>query len=314
MNLPTPTSIEEVDAWIEQREEYSFCLETEDSLRQYTHLTPHTRGWMPFEKAREFVRGLSLSTASQYRAWLRGEHPELPPRPDCLPTNPDQAYQKFGWSGYADYLTTPSYHENNLFVTDTGIWLKNIDPAQYGLKPSTYEKHRLQAARLVYYYRLHGHCRVRLRDPIWKPLAKQLERLRSDYKQGNGERAMAFIAMLPENVTPFDTGSAIPPPNYRSEHVQAWRDKYEELRLFKEIIGHARIPLKPWPHEHRIIPLARWANQQRVRVKNGSIREYQVKLLQQIGFQTHGRLHPVAPLIEQSKLQLWVKAIEQMDL
>lgn len=314
MNVPTPKSLEEVDAWIEQREEYSFCLDTEDRVRQYTQLTPHTRGWIPFKQAREFVRSLSLSTAAEYRAWLRGERPDLPPRPKCLPTNPDQAYQKFGWSGYTDYLTTPSYHGNNLFVSDTGIWPENIDPAQYGLKPSTYEKLRLQAARLVYYYRLNGHCRVRLRDPIWKPLAKQLERLRSDYKQGNGERVMAFVAMLPEKVTPFDTGSPISPPEYRSVHVKAWGDKYDELQLFKQIFGHARIPLKPWPHKHPIIPLASWANQQRVRVKNGTIRDYQVKLLQEIGFQTHGQLHPVAPLIEQTKLDLWVKAVQHRDV
>jgi len=116
--------------------------------------------------------------------------------------------------------------------------------------------------------------------------------------------------MLPPGVTPFDTSSETPTTQYSVGYVDDWEEKFQQLETFKAIFGHARIRLKPWPDNHPIVPLARWANQQRVRVKNGTIRQYQVERLQALGFNTHGPLKKPGPVLCPEKLKRWVKTIQ----
>lgn len=59
----------------------------------------------PFEEAREFARSLNLDSGADWRAWCRGERPDLPPRPRDIPTNPQRKY-KPEWKGYGDWLGT----------------------------------------------------------------------------------------------------------------------------------------------------------------------------------------------------------------
>ena len=65
------------------------------------------RTWMPFDKAREFVRRLRLKNQLEYRQWVVGRlrRHALPPRPKNIPANPDQIYSDH-WDGINDFLGT----------------------------------------------------------------------------------------------------------------------------------------------------------------------------------------------------------------
>ena len=65
------------------------------------------RTWMPFDKAREFVRRLELENQLEYRKWVVGRlrRDGLPPRPNNIPANPDQIYSD-RWDGFNDFLGT----------------------------------------------------------------------------------------------------------------------------------------------------------------------------------------------------------------
>jgi hypothetical protein len=63
--------------------------------------------WMPFDKAREFVRRLRLKNQSEYRKWVVGRlrRHGLPARPKNIPANPDQIYSD-QWDGLNDFIGT----------------------------------------------------------------------------------------------------------------------------------------------------------------------------------------------------------------
>jgi hypothetical protein len=65
------------------------------------------RAWMPFGKAREFIRRLGLKNQLEYRKWSAGRlrRHGLPPRPENIPANPDQVYSDH-WDGFNDFLGT----------------------------------------------------------------------------------------------------------------------------------------------------------------------------------------------------------------
>ena len=57
--------------------------------------------WMPFEEAREFVRGLGLNYQKDWNIYcLSGE------KPVNIPSNPDKAYKEKGWLSMPDWLGT----------------------------------------------------------------------------------------------------------------------------------------------------------------------------------------------------------------
>ena len=68
--------------------------------------TPIT--WLPFDKARRFVRRLKLRNQLEYREWSAGrlKNSKLPARPDNIPANPDNVYSDL-WQGFNDFLGTP---------------------------------------------------------------------------------------------------------------------------------------------------------------------------------------------------------------
>ena len=55
--------------------------------------------FLPFEEAREVVRGLGLKTQSDWRAYSKKEE-----RPKNIPTSPGHTYRNKGWAGYSDWL------------------------------------------------------------------------------------------------------------------------------------------------------------------------------------------------------------------
>lgn len=61
--------------------------------------------YRPFAEARAFVRRLGLTSSPEWVAWCRGDRPDLPPRPDDVPTNPHRTYAK-EWRGMGDWLGT----------------------------------------------------------------------------------------------------------------------------------------------------------------------------------------------------------------
>jgi superfamily II DNA or RNA helicase len=65
------------------------------------------RTWMPFDKARKFVRRLGLENQLEYRQWIVGRlrRQGLPPRPKNIPANPDQVYSDH-WDGFNDFIGT----------------------------------------------------------------------------------------------------------------------------------------------------------------------------------------------------------------
>lgn len=82
--------------------------------------------WRPFEEAREFARALGLKSYAEWRQYVAGKLPDLPPRPRDIPAAPFQlpAYIAAGWAGYPDWLgfkrkrnlNFKSYEEAKTFV------------------------------------------------------------------------------------------------------------------------------------------------------------------------------------------------------
>lgn len=63
--------------------------------------------WRSFEKARAFVRSLGLkNVTTEWRAWVAGHLPGKPPKPDDIPSSPDQVYRNDGWVSWGDFLGT----------------------------------------------------------------------------------------------------------------------------------------------------------------------------------------------------------------
>ncbi len=68
------------------------------------------RHYRPFANARQFARGLGISSQSNWVRYCRGEFPEKPPRPTDIPSNPQNVYRHHGWSGIGDWLGTGNTH------------------------------------------------------------------------------------------------------------------------------------------------------------------------------------------------------------
>lgn len=54
--------------------------------------------------AREFARSLHLKSWLEWRAYVSGNRPELPPKPLDVPAVPHACYKTKGWISYADFL------------------------------------------------------------------------------------------------------------------------------------------------------------------------------------------------------------------
>ena len=69
--------------------------------------------WLPFAAAREWVHKLKLRGVYEWRDYLKGKMPDLPPKPTNIPANPDKPYKEKGWAGYGDWVGTGFIHSGN---------------------------------------------------------------------------------------------------------------------------------------------------------------------------------------------------------
>lgn len=78
-------------------DEQQFIRELE--LRTWNRLAK--LNWRPFEEAREFVRGLGLRSARDWRSYIRSGE-----KPDDIPSKPYNIYAETGWLNWGDWLGT----------------------------------------------------------------------------------------------------------------------------------------------------------------------------------------------------------------
>ncbi len=62
------------------------------------------KNYRSFEKARAFARKLKLGSNLEWRAFCKGEMPELGQLPEDIPASPHKTYADRGWKGYGDWL------------------------------------------------------------------------------------------------------------------------------------------------------------------------------------------------------------------
>ena len=74
-----------------------------DWFGTYT-IAPFKRKYRSFESSREFARELGLTSSEKWISYCKGDFPNLPPKPDDIPTNVARKYAKEGWKGYKDFL------------------------------------------------------------------------------------------------------------------------------------------------------------------------------------------------------------------
>jgi hypothetical protein len=67
-------------------------------------LAPFQREYRPFEEAREFTRALGLTSTETWIDYCKGKYPNLPQKPDDIPTNVARKYLNRGWMGMDDFL------------------------------------------------------------------------------------------------------------------------------------------------------------------------------------------------------------------
>lgn len=71
-----------------------------------------SKGYLSFEEARKFAASLNLKTRREWRSYVKNEFPELPKKPENIPSHPDGIYKVKGWQGWKFWLGTT---ENDLF-------------------------------------------------------------------------------------------------------------------------------------------------------------------------------------------------------
>jgi hypothetical protein len=60
--------------------------------------------WMPFEKARAFVRSLKLKNGTEWDKYRKGKLGIQPEKPADIPHAPQNVYRDKGWKGTADWI------------------------------------------------------------------------------------------------------------------------------------------------------------------------------------------------------------------
>ena len=60
--------------------------------------------YMPYEEATALVQNLGLKTQMQFRAWRRGQRPDLAKAPEDLPGSPDCSYAGRGWISWGEFF------------------------------------------------------------------------------------------------------------------------------------------------------------------------------------------------------------------
>ena len=98
--------------------------------------------FLPFEKARAYIRKLGLKNREEYREWLKSGK-----RPKTIPHEPENIYKYTGWSGLGDWLGTGNiqnqkkpklpYEQAKAYVRAIGIktWQEYVNWSKSGERP-----------------------------------------------------------------------------------------------------------------------------------------------------------------------------------
>jgi len=78
-------------------------------------LAPFQRTYRSFEDAREFARELGLTSTETWISYSKGETPNLPQKPDDIPTNVARKYLNKGWMGMDDFLNGKEHRKLKRF-------------------------------------------------------------------------------------------------------------------------------------------------------------------------------------------------------
>jgi predicted helicase len=111
----------------------------EKDLTQQLELTTWNKlaklSWMPFDEAREYVRGLGLKSVTDWNKYLKKGN-----RPMDLPFHPERTYKYFGWKDWGDFLGTQNISMSKLKFVDYNIACKIVK--EIGVTSKT-EYHKL---------------------------------------------------------------------------------------------------------------------------------------------------------------------------
>lgn len=88
------------------------------------------RLFRPLPEVQVLARQLGLRTRDEWYAWARGERPDLPPRPDDVPTHPERSFED-EWTTWGEFLGTGtvasvqrefrSFHAARAFARQLGL-------------------------------------------------------------------------------------------------------------------------------------------------------------------------------------------------
>jgi hypothetical protein len=67
-------------------------------------IAPFKRKYRSFESSREFARELGLTSSEKWISYCKGDMPNLPEKPEDIPTNVARKFADEGWQGYKDFL------------------------------------------------------------------------------------------------------------------------------------------------------------------------------------------------------------------
>jgi hypothetical protein len=77
--------------------------------------------WLPFERARAFVRRLGLRSQGEWRSYCKGELVSRGPKPDHIPSSPASVYRNKGWKGVGDWLGTDHVRNGSIEYRRFGL-------------------------------------------------------------------------------------------------------------------------------------------------------------------------------------------------
>ncbi|MDD5053007.1 MAG: DEAD/DEAH box helicase family protein [Sulfuricurvum sp.] len=125
-NLPTKPKDLPRDPDLRYRKEW---INWEDWLTG--HSTKIYGEWRPFEEAREFVRSLNLNGTIEWKQYCKGELEGYEPKPNDIPTSPDDRYKNDGWIDYGDWLGTGRKRRGANPDEENDIWLAYEDAKKF---------------------------------------------------------------------------------------------------------------------------------------------------------------------------------------
>jgi hypothetical protein len=73
------------------------------------NISPKERQYRSFDDAREFARGLGLSSSTGWHEYCTSSN-----KPNDIPSNPNLNYKNKGWNGYGDFLGTGNIASQNI--------------------------------------------------------------------------------------------------------------------------------------------------------------------------------------------------------